>query len=53
MAHTNTARETLIELLHGVERFNTEVFPQNRDLFASLAESQSPIRCSSPAPTAG
>ena len=42
MAATNTARDTLIELLHGVERFNTEVFPQNRELFASLANSQSP-----------
>ncbi|GBQ65250.1 carbonic anhydrase [Komagataeibacter swingsii] len=42
MAATHTARDTLIDLLHGVERFNTEVFPQNRELFASLAESQSP-----------
>lgn len=41
MTDTN-ARETLIDLLHGVERFNTEVFPKNRDLFASLADQQSP-----------
>ncbi|POF62652.1 carbonic anhydrase [Novacetimonas maltaceti] len=41
MTDTN-ARETLIDLLHGVERFNTEVFPKNRELFASLADQQSP-----------
>ncbi|CUW46546.1 carbonic anhydrase [Novacetimonas hansenii] len=41
MTDTN-ARETLIDLLHGVERFNTEVFPKNRDLFASLADQQAP-----------
>ncbi|PYD61675.1 carbonic anhydrase [Gluconacetobacter entanii] len=41
MTDTN-ASETLIDLLHGVERFNTEVFPKNRELFASLADQQSP-----------
>ncbi|GBQ84880.1 carbonic anhydrase [Gluconacetobacter johannae DSM 13595] len=41
MADTK-AKTTLIELLQGVEKFNSEVFPQNRELFAELAGQQSP-----------
>ncbi|MBB2201258.1 carbonic anhydrase [Gluconacetobacter tumulisoli] len=41
MADTK-AKTTLIELLQGVEKFNSEVFPQNRELFAGLAGQQSP-----------
>ncbi|ACI50204.1 Carbonate dehydratase [Gluconacetobacter diazotrophicus PA1 5] len=41
MADTD-ARTSLISLLQGVEKFNTEVFPQNRELFAELADQQSP-----------
>lgn len=41
MANTD-AKKTLISLLHGVEKFNDEVFPQNRELFAELAGQQSP-----------
>jgi len=38
----SSAKETLIALLHGVQKFNTEVFPENRELFAELAGGQSP-----------
>lgn len=40
----------MIKLLEGVERFQTEIFPKNRNLFNDLSESQSPhtlfITCS-------
>ncbi|BCK75012.1 carbonate dehydratase [Acetobacter aceti NRIC 0242] len=41
MAATS-ARESLIALLRGVEKFNTEVFPEKQNLFQGLAEGQSP-----------
>ncbi len=33
---------SLVSLLEGVQTFTTEVYPKNRDLFADLAEGQSP-----------
>ncbi|WP_241767690.1 carbonic anhydrase [Tanticharoenia sakaeratensis] len=43
-------RNSLIELLEGVRTFREDVYPENRELFAELAESQSPatlfITCS-------
>ncbi|GBQ67476.1 carbonic anhydrase [Ameyamaea chiangmaiensis NBRC 103196] len=41
MADTS-ARASLIELLHGVKTFNTDVFPKEKELFAELADGQSP-----------
>ncbi|OUJ13987.1 carbonic anhydrase [Acetobacter sp. DsW_063] len=38
----NDAKESLIALLRGVEHFNTQIFPQKRELFAELADGQSP-----------
>ncbi|GBR04963.1 carbonic anhydrase [Acetobacter oeni] len=37
-----TAKDSLIALLHGVEYFNTHVFPEKEALFKGLAESQAP-----------
>ncbi|MDG6093793.1 carbonic anhydrase [Acetobacter sp. AN02] len=36
------ARSSLISLLRGVEHFNSEVFPEKKELFSRLAEGQSP-----------
>jgi len=41
MADTS-AKDTLIALLQGVQKFNADVFPENRELFAELADGQSP-----------
>ena len=41
MADTG-AKESLIALLRGVEKFNTHVFPEKKELFKELAEGQSP-----------
>lgn len=37
-----TARESLIALLKGVEYFNTNVFPEKENLFKELADGQAP-----------
>lgn len=39
---SSTPRDSLISLLHGVEEFNTHVFPEKEALFRELANSQSP-----------
>ncbi|ACB94262.1 carbonic anhydrase [Beijerinckia indica] len=42
MHSCSDAKTSLLALLNGVKRFNTEVFPAKEELFAHLSKSQSP-----------